>query len=236
MKQLRVASYNVHKCVGTDGVFDPARIVAVLAEIDADIVALQEADHRFGEREGLLDLDLLYKETGLSHAPLPPALRTKRKSHGWRDNVILYRSGAVRDMRHIDLPGFEPRGALVVDIHTKQRTVSVIGAHLGLLKHSREEQARALLMLAIPSESDAVVLMGDMNEWRSPAHSSLKALDLVLGQHPSPHSFPATHPRFSLDRIFTVPVDILSPIEVHDTPLAQRASDHLPITARISLS
>ncbi len=53
---ISVASYNVHKCVGTDGVFDPNRILEVVLELDADIIALQEADQRFGSRKGLLDL------------------------------------------------------------------------------------------------------------------------------------------------------------------------------------
>src|SRR4051812_26782166 len=39
-----IASYNIHKCVGTDGRFDPERISRVVAEIDADVIALQEAD------------------------------------------------------------------------------------------------------------------------------------------------------------------------------------------------
>ena len=40
--RLRVATYNVHACVGTDGRYDPGRIASVIQEIDADIVALQE--------------------------------------------------------------------------------------------------------------------------------------------------------------------------------------------------
>ena len=40
--RLRVATYNVHACVGTDGRHDPDRVAAVIAELDADIVALQE--------------------------------------------------------------------------------------------------------------------------------------------------------------------------------------------------
>ena len=53
---ISVASYNVHKCIGTDGTFDPHRILKVVLELDADIIALQEADERFGSRKGLLDL------------------------------------------------------------------------------------------------------------------------------------------------------------------------------------
>ena len=40
--RLRVATYNVHACVGTDGRHDPDRVASVITELDADIVALQE--------------------------------------------------------------------------------------------------------------------------------------------------------------------------------------------------
>ncbi|MES2712824.1 MAG: hypothetical protein V4653_14685, partial [Pseudomonadota bacterium] len=53
---LVVASYNIHRCIGVDRRFDPGRVAAVIEELGADIVALQEADRRFGHRVGLLDL------------------------------------------------------------------------------------------------------------------------------------------------------------------------------------
>ncbi|MGB8813228.1 MAG: EEP domain-containing protein, partial [Paracoccaceae bacterium] len=56
MPSLTVASYNIHKGVGADRRCDLARTAAVISEIDADILALQEADQRFGARAGLLDL------------------------------------------------------------------------------------------------------------------------------------------------------------------------------------
>ena len=42
VSKFRIVTYNVHKCVGVDRRLDPARIVSVLKEINADIVALQE--------------------------------------------------------------------------------------------------------------------------------------------------------------------------------------------------
>ena len=48
---ITVASYNMRKAVGTDRRRRPDRVLAVLKEIDADIVALQEADKRFGDRK-----------------------------------------------------------------------------------------------------------------------------------------------------------------------------------------
>ena len=50
--ELKFASYNIHKAVGTDGRRDPDRILSVLHELGADVVALQEVDRRFGRRTG----------------------------------------------------------------------------------------------------------------------------------------------------------------------------------------
>ena len=47
---ITVASYNVRKAIGTDRRRNPQRVLDVLHEIDADVVALQEADKRFGGR------------------------------------------------------------------------------------------------------------------------------------------------------------------------------------------
>ena len=42
--RLTLATYNVHRCIGTDGRYSPGRIVSVLRELDADVIALQEVD------------------------------------------------------------------------------------------------------------------------------------------------------------------------------------------------
>ena len=39
---MRIVTYNVHKCRGLDRRVRPARIVSVLRDLDADIIALQE--------------------------------------------------------------------------------------------------------------------------------------------------------------------------------------------------
>ena len=90
--EITVASYNIHKCVGTDGRFDPARIAAVIGELGADVVAVQEADERFGRRRGLLDLKALKKETGLSLLPTSQAA----DGHGWHGNALLMKEGKVK--------------------------------------------------------------------------------------------------------------------------------------------
>jgi endonuclease/exonuclease/phosphatase family metal-dependent hydrolase len=231
--ELRFASYNVHKCIGIDRRFDPERIARVIGELGADVVALQEADRRFGEREGLLDLRALERDTGL--APVPVASRF-RSGHGWHGNLLLVRSALVRDVHQIRLPGLEPRGALVADIELSPGPVRVVAAHLGLLRHSRLMQVEALLAHAGMGTDNPTVLMGDLNEWRRRRRSALHSFAPRFGPlgHGVP-SFPSYFPVLALDRILARPHSIVSGLEAHDTPLARLASDHLPIKARIRL-
>lgn len=226
-----IASYNIHKCVGTDGRFDPDRIAQVVAEIDPDIIALQEADERLGDREGLLDLAALEKATNLVSVHTPENSR----SHGWHGNLILVRNGTVQDVRTIPLPGLEPRGALIVDLELKGAPLRIIAAHFGLLRRSRSKQASALLEAA-KTVLRPTILLGDLNEWRVRNRSSLIELLPHFGPiHAVVPSFPSRFPLFALDRILARPPSIISSLEVHQTPLARVASDHLPIKARINV-
>lgn len=227
------ASYNIHKCIGTDRKFDPERVMEVIAEIGPDVIALQEADRRFGDRAGLLDLPWLEKRTGL--VPVPVA--TRHAGHGWHGNVVLVRSGLVRELKQVTLPGLEPRGALVVDLDLGPGPLRLVAAHLGLLRHSRRLQIRHLLAHAAEDLERPTVLMGDLNEWRRDQRSALHGFaphfGPVTGGTPS---FPATFPVLALDRILATPAHILGPVEAHATPLARKASDHLPVKARIDLA
>ncbi len=230
---LVVASYNIHKCVGTDGRFDPSRTADVIAELDADVVALQEADKRFGARDGLLNLELIEQRTGLC---VVPVARTEN-GHGWHGNALLCRSGTHRIVDRIALPGAEPRGAIVVDLDFDHGPLRLIAAHLGLLKRSRERQVETLMAAARPTDGRPALLVGDLNEWRLGERSSLSALHPDFGPVGAAlASFPAQFPVFALDRVFAAPHGIVARIEVHDTPLSRIASDHLPIKAHLDLA
>lgn len=228
---LTVASWNIHKGVGADRRRDLGRTAAVIAELGADIVALQEADTRFGTRTGLLDLDRLHRETGL--APVP--VRGVGPAHGWHGNLILAREAELEDLHQIDLPGFEPRGALMADLSVGAQRLRVVAAHLGLLPGSRAAQAEALLHRLAALDDRPTLLMGDLNEWRQGARSPLARLEARLPQAPAMRSWPARWPVLAYDRIMACEKGSLSDFTVHDTPLARRASDHLPIKARLSL-
>ncbi len=231
--EIVVASYNVHKCVGLDRRFDPVRTMQVISEIDADVIALQEADQRFGDRAGLLDLAAVERETGLIPVPLAGRL----KSHGWHGNVVLFRKGSVASARQLVLPGAEPRGAVIVDLELEAGPLRVIAAHFGLLRHSRKLQAGTLLTAAELHSDKPTVLVGDLNEWRLGKRSSLRSLEPAFGPaHAIVPSFPSRFPVLALDRVMVRPHNLLTDVQAHDTALARIASDHLPIRAVIRLS
>jgi endonuclease/exonuclease/phosphatase family metal-dependent hydrolase len=228
-----IASYNVHKCVGSDRRFDPERISRVIHEIDADVMALQEADSRFGERTGLLDLHRLERETGLVPVPISGG----SKAHGWHGNVVLFKRGKLRDVHQINLPGLEPRGALIAEIELAHGGVlRIIAAHLGLLRRSRAQQARMIVELMTSDDQTPTILLGDLNEWRLGDRSSLNTFQSAFGPLPAAvPSFPSGLPVLALDRILANRSGLISKVEAHASALARVASDHLPIKAALSL-
>jgi endonuclease/exonuclease/phosphatase family metal-dependent hydrolase len=228
---LVIASYNIHKCVGSDGRFDPGRIAEVIQEIDADVIALQEADRRFGRRDGLLDLEAIHKRTGL----VPVDVSTSAAGHGWHGNALLHRTGAIAGVERLKLPGAEPRGAIIVDLELDAVPLRIIAAHLGLLRHSRKRQLQAI-KAQVRTDGPPTLILGDLNEWRVGERSSLLTLDPHFGPVGAPvPSFPAQFPVFALDRVLSSPGGLVTRIDAHDTPLARVASDHLPIKATIDL-
>jgi len=235
--ELQLASYNVHKGVGTDMRRDPGRTIAVLREIGADIVALQEVDRRFGDRAGVLDLDRLKEETGL--VPVTLSDRLGLRAAGWHGNLLLIRGAEVEAAEPVTLPGLEPRGAILADLRVAGQPLRIIAAHLGLMRQSRLVQARRLADEIGGSDDRPTILMGDFNEWRLGADCGLmplrRGLRAVKRSAATVASFPAHYPILPLDRIIGCRQSSLGQVALHDSPLARRASDHLPITARLRL-
>lgn len=226
--ELSVASYNIHKGVGTDRRRDLIRTVAVIAEIGADILAVQEADTRFGNRKGLLDLDRIRKELGLIAVPTEGV----GDAHGWHGNLLLVRNALVQEVHQVILPGLEPRGALVSDLVIAGRPLRVVNAHLGLLKASRKAQVRVLLDKITGMDARPTLLMGDLNEWRG-AGGAFQTLEKHFTFAQARASFPSRFPLLALDRMMMTPHGELLDVAAHDSPLSRRASDHLPIKARL---
>ncbi|WP_027258611.1 endonuclease/exonuclease/phosphatase family protein [Leisingera aquimarina] len=220
---LRVATYNIQKCIGLDLRRRPERTLQVMAGLGADIVVLQEADKRLPPRPAALP-HFLVEETGWLAADLGGA-----GSLGWHGNAVLFKDGVkLLDKGHIPLPGLEPRGAVWVLLETALGPVRVIGAHLGLTGRARREQMHALARAA-QREDSAVVLAGDFNEWSR--GTVLQHIAPGLTFLPPKASFPALRPLGALDRIAHCRRLKALAHGVHGARPAHIASDHLPVWA-----
>ena len=228
---LRVATYNIHACVGVDRRCDPARVAAVLRGIGADIVCLQEvgANPTIGRHAD--QWEYLGEATGC-RVILGSGIREHRRRFL---NAILTRLPVLR-ARSIDLtiPGHEPRGAIDAELEAGERVLRVVATHFGL--HAGERRLQANRLVAALGEppaanreaADAVLLMGDLNEWRGRS-GVIDMLDRRLGPSPAPRTFPSWLPVLPLDRIYTDGPAVLGDVSVCRTPLARLASDHLPL-------
>lgn len=232
---VRVVTYNIHACVGVDRRYEPARIAAVLREIDADIVCLQEVDIRRGTRLHGDQAAYLAEATGcqiiLGAAP--------RGHRGRFANAILTRF-PVTAARAIDLAvsDYEPRAALDAELIIGDRVLRVLATHFGL--HAGERQLQANRLIAALDEpftpghgaAHAVLLVGDLNEWRGRS-GGIRDLDRCLGPSATPRTFPSWMPVLPLDRIYADGPAVLRDVHVYRSPLARLASDHLPLVGSL---
>jgi endonuclease/exonuclease/phosphatase family metal-dependent hydrolase len=230
--QLTFASYNIHKAVGLDGRRDPERIVAVLRELHADVIALQEVDRRFGERESVLPKALL-DETPWRAAPVA----RRARSIGWHGNALLVRKDIeIEHAEPVGLPTLEPRGAVRADLNVEGRRLRVLGMHLDLSGLLRREQIRAILRhcddcgTACPT-----VLMGDFNQWGR-GTGAVRELTGRWRTLTTGNTFPSRRPLAPLDRIVHSDEWVCSHAAVHHSALAVAASDHLPVRATLTLA
>jgi len=229
---FKVASYNIRKAMGSDRRRSPERILHVLREVDADIVALQEADRRFGQRAAVLTPHLLEEHSDWQ----PVALGMRASSMGWHGNVILVRKAAeIIACEQLHLPALEPRGAVMADVAIRGTTVRVVGMHLDLSGLWRRRQAAAILAHVAAATGGAMptVMMGDLNEWTR-AGGCLRDFGASFRFAETGSSFHARRPIARLDRIMVSAQLAVEACGVHQSSAARVASDHLPIWAELS--
>jgi endonuclease/exonuclease/phosphatase family metal-dependent hydrolase len=161
-------------------------------------------------------------------------LNISTRNIGWHGNAILVKPHVgVIDCAALDLPTLEPRGAVMAELLIGDSPLRVIGMHLDLSGLWRRRQMRAILeAIARRPQPMPTVLMGDTNEWRTVA-GCLNDLEPEFHIAPTGASFHARHPVAQLDRIIVHKDLIIEAAGVHMSPAARRASDHLPIWARV---
>ena len=228
---LTFASYNIHKGVGLDRKRDPERILSVLHEIDADIMALQEADRRIGDRASVLPRAVIDD----THWRLVEVARRPR-SIGWHGNALLVRRNIdVVSGEALDLPTLEPRGAACGAIVVEGVAMRIIGTHLDLSGLRRRDQIRSLLAHCRACDrSLPTVIMGDFNQWGRQTGAMREFADDWQVITPG-RSYPSRQPVATLDRIVASNHWNCVETAVHHTGLSSIASDHLPIKATLKL-
>jgi endonuclease/exonuclease/phosphatase family metal-dependent hydrolase len=229
-QEATIATYNVHRWTGVNGrsAIDPARAGFVISELDADVIALQEVLRPYDRED---PLTALCSALGLHFV----YATTRVHKRGEMGNAILSRypieTCSVLDISHSRI---EKRGVLAAQFGDSERSLSVIATHLSLVDRTRERQVQSLLQHPELNAGPAI-LLGDMNAWRK--CKATRRLDDQFSRHHNhkwPASFPAPRPVFALDRIYTMNAEVKE-VYAHNTPSSRRASDHLPIVARVQI-
>jgi endonuclease/exonuclease/phosphatase family metal-dependent hydrolase len=216
--KLRVASYNVHGFVGSDGSCDVARVAEVVRKLDVDAIALQEVTFEQAPLElpgyqsvsaPVQRLELPFGNQVLTRLPI---LSSRRICLAYLDH--------------------EPRTALEVVLETGGRPLRMIATHLGLRPGERRYQVRRILEHVAGDERAVTVLLGDFNEWFLLGRP-LRWLHARFGRGPALPTYPARFPLFALDRVWVHPREALTRFSTDRS--ARMASDHLPVVAELEV-
>lgn len=237
LPSFRIATYNIHKGRGMDGRVRIGRILRVLREIDADIIALQEVVNHHGDAPEKHQARYLAEQLGYFY--MVGETRTHRK--GVWGNATLSRWKAETSC-HVDLSvaGREPRGALRTDFRAGAGILHIFNAHLGTSVRERRAQARLIdewLLKAIDISGQRIV-MGDFNDWNhglvTKTLSEEFHLTDLLEHLPRTRAYPGLLPLLHLDHIYIDHDLRIEKARLHRNRLSLIASDHLPLVADVT--
>jgi len=240
-RPLRIATYNIHRARGRDGLLDPARTAAVIRLLAADVVALQEVEMPPAPSA---TTPLLAALGGLGYGMVKgPTLFGAGVDYG---NLLLTRlplmTATLRDLSH---PGREPRQLVdarlgLTDSAGQSSGVSLrcLATHLGLDATERRGQIAALAAQVdrhLAAGAGPLLLIGDFNEWWHRSRR-LEPLDRRLHAVPIRRTFPARWPLLALDRIWYSRGLELTEVAVPGTSTSREASDHLALVAEFRIA
>jgi endonuclease/exonuclease/phosphatase family metal-dependent hydrolase len=240
--RLRVATYNVHGCVGMDRQRSEGRIAEVIASTSADIVGLQELDAGRVRSAHADQAALIATELGWKYH-FHPAMRRGDEQYG---NAIVSRFPIVLQ-RAAEMPGPAPwycreqRIAIWMQAQTDLGAVHIINTHFGLGRGERRLQAQLLIgptwLGSIPMDQ-AAILLGDLNSVRMSAAYRVIAAQLrdvrrLVSPPRAYRTFPTRFPSLAVDHIFVNAALFPTHLAVHRTELARLASDHFPLVCEL---
>ena len=175
---VRILTYNIHRCVGTDRKLDVARVADVIAAQAPDIVALQELDVGRARTGGVDQAHRLAQRLGMAFH-FNAALRVEEELYG--DAILttlperLIRAGPIPTHPRFDR--LEPRGAVWVAVTIGSTELQVINTHLGLVPREQRLQAATLAGDTwLGAAARPLILVGDLNATpRAVAYRTLAA-------------------------------------------------------------
>ena len=234
---LRVATYNIHRCRGMDRRVIPSRITEVLRDIDADVVAMQEV---IGAGPSGQDQA---EEIGaaLGMGWVMASVRHLRKHHF--GNVVMSRFPIVQHIQYeLTWRTFEPRAFQRAELELGSgRRMHVDNLHLGTAVLERRYQATRLASYVHDRRVEGPkVILGDFNEWmRGLATRTLSSLfeSVDLRTHlRRRRTYPGIFPVLHLDHIYYEGLVEVRSVELPRNRKALMASDHLPLVANLRVT
>jgi endonuclease/exonuclease/phosphatase family metal-dependent hydrolase len=233
---VRIATYNIHRCRGIDRRTSPVRIAEVLRDIHADVIALQEVIGAGPAGAG--QAEEIGAALGMGWV-MTTVRQLRRHLFG---NVVLSRF-PIAHHSHYDLSWrtCEPRACQRADLDLGQgRVLHVYNVHLGTAVLERRYQAPRLASYVHDHRVHGPkVILGDFNEWmRGLATRTLNSLFHSVDIHAHlqrRRTYPGIFPVLHLDHIYYEgDVDVRS-VELPRTRKALIASDHLPLVANLRI-
>jgi endonuclease/exonuclease/phosphatase family metal-dependent hydrolase len=234
---LRIATYNIHRCRGLDRRTIPSRIAEVVREIDADVIALQEVIGAGPAGAGQAE------EIGAAIGMGWVMTTVRHLRNHLFGNVVLSRFPIIHHS-HYDLSWrtCEPRACQRADLDLGQgRTLHIYNVHLGTAVLERRYQAPRLASFVHDHRvAGPKIILGDFNEWmRGLATKTLSSLfdSVDIKAHlQRRRTYPGIFPLLHLDHIYYEGNVEIRGVELPRTRKALMASDHLPLVANVRLS
>jgi endonuclease/exonuclease/phosphatase family metal-dependent hydrolase len=229
---MRLLSYNIHKGIGRDWRYRLERVCQVIEELQPDLVCLQEVTWEARRTRRHDQPDMLARAFDARDFAFQMNVHYRRGGYG---NLLLSR-WPLSERHHVSLRlgRRKPRGAQLAVLDTPEGRLFLTNWHLGLAERERHWQVAHLLRHPLFRASGHLpsMIAGDSNDWRNtlaPGPFAEHAFDHVTGPPRRFRSFPAVLPILALDKAFYRGGILVKDAQVVRTPLARRASDHLPL-------
>lgn len=243
-----ITSYNIHKGMSPLNRFVKVHEIAnALKKVNPDILCLQEVQGQHLKRAVQYNEfpdQSQYEWFGEFLAYEHSYGKNAEYDAGHHGNAVLSRHQL--DPKHnfnITVNFLEQRGVLHCEILLKNHStpITVLNAHLNLLERDRSKQYEAIIDYVndVIDPKQPLILAGDFNDWQKVSveklSNHLHMQEAILQQHGKLlPTFPAKLPLLSLDRIFVRNLTVHQ-AWVHTDKVWRNLSDHLPISAKLSL-